>query len=79
MAEIVENTLKLETKLSDIMSLKSSDAIIHLNDLVLKDEKFNLFVIRDDSPLVNNIYQLWYKVYVEEKGFPIHDKIELEK
>jgi len=65
--------------LFDILGLKNRDSEIVLDEMSFKDDRFKAAVIRDDHPDIEKVYNLWYEVYIEEKGFPVNSRVKLDK
>jgi len=66
-----------ENTLFDKLELKSPDSQIDLGEIGYKGDKYQIAMIRDDSPSIQKVHNLWYKIYIEEKSYPINERVNL--
>lgn len=69
-----QNMLLLESPLFHVLGLENRYSIFLLNEITSRQEKYQVYLIRDDNPEMVKAYKLWYEVYIEEKGYPLDDE-----
>ncbi|TSC94708.1 MAG: hypothetical protein Athens101410_742 [Parcubacteria group bacterium Athens1014_10] len=68
-----------QKSLFNIMGLDTKDSVKEIDRISYKNMSYVVFIIRDDNPLINKVYNLWFKVYIEEKGYPLNERVDIEK
>lgn len=62
----------------DKLGLNLKESELKIGEMNYRDDNFQVVIIRDDNPQIRNIYNLWYKIYIEEKGYPINERVDLK-